>query len=58
MIDREAPVSRALVIHPTGRDGLDRAEARLEEAKGLAEALDLAVVDAFISTTRKIDAGR
>ena len=58
MIEREAPVSRALVIHPTGRDGLNRADARLEEATGLAEALDLEVAEAFIVSTRKIDAGR
>ncbi|MAK64248.1 MAG: GTPase HflX [Maricaulis sp.] len=58
MIEREAPVSRALVIHPTGRDGLSRAEARLEEATGLAEALDLEVAEAFIAPMRKIDAGR
>jgi len=35
-----------------------RAEARLEEATGLAEALDLEVADAFILPVRKIDAGR
>ncbi|MED5548467.1 MAG: GTPase HflX [Pseudomonadota bacterium] len=58
MIDREAPVSRALVIHPTARDGVARSEARLEEATGLAEALDLEVAEAFIAPIRKIDAGR
>jgi len=35
-----------------------RAEARLEEASGLAEALDLDVAEAFILPVRKIDAGR
>ena len=35
-----------------------RAEARLEEASGLAEALDLEVAEAFILPVRKIDAGR
>ncbi|MHA6288587.1 GTPase HflX [Maricaulis sp. CAU 1757] len=58
MIEREAPVSRALVIHPTERSGLDRADARLAEATGLAEALDLEVAEAFIAPMRKIDAGR
>ena len=58
MIEREAPVSRALVIHPASRDTMGRAEARLEEATGLAEALDLVVGDAFILPIRKIDAGR
>ena len=35
-----------------------RAEARLEEAAGLAEALDLDVAEAFIVPVRKVDAGR
>ncbi|RKR02806.1 GTPase HflX [Maricaulis maris] len=58
MIEREAPVSRALVIHPASRADMERAEARLEEAAGLAEALDLEVVDASILQIRKIDSGR
>ncbi|MEA1942926.1 MAG: GTPase HflX [Pseudomonadota bacterium] len=58
MIEREAPISRALVIHPAAREGMARAEARLEEASGLAEALDLEVAEAFILPVRKIDAGR
>lgn len=58
MIEREAPVSRALVIHPASREKMGRAEARLEEATGLAEALDLDVADSFILATRKIDSGR
>ncbi len=37
---------------------MGRAQARLEEATGLAEALDLEVGDAFILPMRKIDAGR
>lgn len=37
---------------------MERAEARLEEAAGLAEALDLEVVDASILQIRKIDSGR
>ena len=58
MIEREAPISRALVIHPATREGMARADARLEEASGLAEALDLEVAEAFILPVRKIDAGR
>jgi GTPase len=58
LIEREAPVSRALVIHPASRADMARANARLEEASGLAEALDLEVGDAFILQTRKIDSGR
>jgi GTP-binding protein HflX len=58
LIEREAPISRALVIHPAAREGMARAEARLEEASGLAEALDLEVAEAFILPVRKIDAGR
>jgi GTP-binding protein HflX len=58
LIEREAPISRALVIHPATREGMARAEARLEEAAGLAEALDLDVAEAFIVPVRKVDAGR
>ena len=58
MIEREAPVTRALVIHPTTRDHAERADARLEEASGLAEALDLDVVEAFVVPLRKIEPGR
>lgn len=58
MIEREAPVTRALVIHPAMRDQAERAGARLHEAAGLAEALDLDVVEAFIVPMRKIEPGR
>lgn len=58
MIEREAPVTRALVIHPATREQADRADARLEEAAGLAVALDLDVAEAFIVPMRKIDPGR
>ena len=37
---------------------MSRAEARLEEATGLAEALDLVVTGSLIVPLRKIDAGR
>ena len=58
MIEQDVPVTHAVVIHPASRDKLDRADARLEEATGLAEALDLDVVDAFITPLRKIEPGR
>ena len=58
MIEREAPVTRALVLHPALSDGLERADARLEEASGLAEALDMELGDAAIIPLRKIDPGR
>ncbi|MGH6955173.1 MAG: GTPase HflX, partial [Caulobacteraceae bacterium] len=53
-IDRSAPVQTALVIHPDrGRGGETRAaSARLSEAVGLAEALDLKVVDARVAPLR------
>ena len=56
-IDREAPPQRALIIHPEreGRGGAYRsAEARLEEAVGLALALDLEIGDAIIAPLRKL----
>jgi GTP-binding protein HflX len=55
-IDREAPVQGALVIHPDreGRGSSRDAEARLEEAVGLAEALDLEVRETLIAPLRKL----
>ncbi|WP_300552405.1 GTPase HflX [Maricaulis sp.] len=58
MIEREAPVTRATVIHPGLRDHMARADARLEEASGLAEALDMELAEAFIVPLRKIEPGR
>jgi GTP-binding protein HflX len=58
LIDQEAPVTRAIVIHPVSRDVQDRSSARLEEAAGLAEALDLEVIEAMVTPLRKIEAGR
>ena len=58
MIDQEAPDTRAIVIHPVSRNVQDRSAARLEEAVGLAEALDLDVVEAMVTPLRKIEAGR
>lgn len=55
LIDREAPVQGAIVIHPD-RDtrGESRSgEARLDEAIGLALALDLEIRDAIIAPLRK-----
>ncbi|MDB5446607.1 MAG: GTP-binding protein HflX, partial [Phenylobacterium sp.] len=55
-VDREAPVQGALVIHPDreGRGSSRGAEARLEEAEGLAEALDLEVREGLIVGLRKL----
>jgi GTP-binding protein HflX len=55
LIDREAPVQGALVIRPD-RDvsgTTRRVQARLEEAVGLAEALDLEVRDAIVAPLRR-----
>ncbi len=50
LIDRDAGFQRALVLHPakTRGEGLRPPEARLDEAVGLAKALDLQVVDAHL----------
>jgi GTPase len=55
-IDREAPVQGALVIHPDreGRASSRDAEARLEEAVGLAQALDLEVREMVIAPLRRL----
>jgi len=55
-VDREAPVQGALVIHPDreGRGGSRQPQARLEEAVGLALALDLEVREALVVTLRKL----
>jgi GTP-binding protein HflX len=58
LIEREAPVTRAVVFHPVTRMQLDRADARLAEATGLAEALDLEVVETGILPMRKIESGQ
>ena len=52
-VDRAPPVQRAVVIHPDAR-GSDRdPEVRLEEAVGLALALDLDVQAAEVARLRK-----
>jgi GTP-binding protein HflX len=55
-IDRAAPIQGALVIHPDreGRGPSRDAEARLEEAIGLAQALDLDVRESVIAPLRKL----
>jgi GTP-binding protein HflX len=55
-IDREAPVQGAVVIHPDreGRGSSRDAEARVEEAVGLAQALDLEVRETLIAPLRKL----
>jgi len=54
-IDRSVPVQAALVLHPdrARRDDLRAASARLAEAVGLAEALDLKVVETLVAPLRK-----
>lgn len=54
-IDREAPAQKALVIHPErdARNSPRSAKARLDEAVGLAEALDLEIRDAITAPLRK-----
>jgi GTP-binding protein HflX len=55
-IDREAPVQGAVVIHPDreGRSASRDAEARLDEAVGLAQALDLEVRDGLVAQLRRL----
>ena len=58
--DRRASNHRALVVHPDLRTGqaLSRTpEARLEEAAGLAEAIDLEVVEAEVCRVQRPNAG-
>jgi GTP-binding protein HflX len=55
-IDHEAPVQGAVVIHPDreGRGSSRDVEARLEEAVGLAQALDLDVRETVVAPLRKL----
>ncbi|MCR5880421.1 GTPase HflX [Phenylobacterium sp. J367] len=55
-VDRQAPVQGAVVIHPDreGRGSARDAEARLEEAVGLALALDLEIRETAIAPLRKL----
>jgi GTP-binding protein HflX len=54
-IDHEAPVQGALIIHPErdGRGGARSSLARLEEAEGLALALDLEIRRGMVAPVRK-----
>jgi GTP-binding protein HflX len=54
-VDREAPVQGAIVIHPDreGRSSSRNPEARLEEAVGLALALDLEVRETLVAHLRQ-----
>ncbi len=55
LIDHTAPLIRAIVIHPDGRSESSRlAEERLQEAVGLARALDLDVRAEEIVRIRKV----
>jgi GTP-binding protein HflX len=55
-VDREAPVQGAIVIHPDreGRGSSRGADARLEEACGLALALDLEIRERLVVALRKL----
>ena len=55
LIDHAAPVQRAVVIHPDGRSESPRlAQERLDEASGLARALDLDIRAEEIVRMRKV----
>jgi GTP-binding protein HflX len=56
LVDREAPAQGAIVIHPDreGRGSSRAAEARLEEAVGLALALDLEIRETLIAPIRRL----
>lgn len=56
MIERSAAAQTALVLHPdTGVLDEMRVSARLEEAAGLAEALDLETAEARVEPLRKVE---
>ncbi|GIU65966.1 GTPase HflX [Candidatus Phycosocius spiralis] len=59
MIDQQDQVQRAILIHTMRYEGLDYRDPdlRLIEAQGLAEALDLIVVDSHHEPVRKIRPG-
>ncbi|WP_085339965.1 GTPase HflX [Aquidulcibacter paucihalophilus] len=59
MIDRQAPVQRALVIHPLRSDAAASRDPdlRLIEACGLAEALGLDVADGRLELLRQVRPG-
>ena len=55
-VDRSAPAERALIVHPARRDASPARtpQQRLEEATGLARALDLDIAGAEIAPLRAI----
>jgi GTP-binding protein HflX len=55
-VDRRPPIQAALVVHPelSGSESLRHAEARLSEAVGLAQALDLEVRASEVARVRKV----
>ncbi|HEX4711693.1 MAG TPA: GTPase HflX, partial [Phenylobacterium sp.] len=55
-VEHGAPVQGAIVIHPDrdGRGSSRGADARLEEAVGLALALDLEVRETLVATLRRL----
>jgi GTP-binding protein HflX len=54
-IDRRPPVETALVIHPARSSEVDRSpQSKLEEAAGLALALDLDVRESLIAPLRQV----
>lgn len=56
MIERSQPAQTALVLHPdTGDLDEARVAARLEEAAGLAEALDVTTAEARVEPLRKVE---
>ncbi|MFN3514410.1 MAG: GTPase HflX [Phenylobacterium sp.] len=56
LIEREAPPQGAIIVHPEreGRASARGPDARLEEAVGLAQALDLQVRDALVAPLRRM----
>lgn len=57
MIETETPEQRAFVLHPVAPRSDYDTDARLDEATGLAEALDLNIVRAESTPVRAIDSG-
>ncbi|MEN0652227.1 MULTISPECIES: GTPase HflX [Hyphobacterium] len=58
MIETETPADRVYVIHPQISGRTYDVQARLEEACGLAEALDLELAGGDVTHVRAIDPGR
>jgi len=58
LIETKTPADRVYVVHPQVRGRDYDVDARLEEACGLAEALDLELAGGEITPLRSIDSGR